>query len=60
VRLGKTALIKGVGDLYEKHFGLIAEHGGDPTKAFSVVEQARGRVMTDLLMSWRQKLRPSL
>jgi CHAT domain-containing protein/cation transport regulator ChaC len=49
--LGKTALIKGVGDLYEKHFGLIAEHGGDPTKAFSVVEQARGRVMTDLLMS---------
>src|SRR5216684_22793 len=49
--LGKTALIKGVGDLYEKHFGLIAEHGGDPAKAFTVVEQARGRVMTDLLMS---------
>jgi CHAT domain-containing protein len=49
--LGKTALIKGVGDLYEKHFGLIAEHGGDPTKGFTVVEQARGRVMTDLLMS---------
>src|ERR1700678_4392729 len=49
--LGKTALIKGVGDLYEKHFGLIAEHGGDPTKAFAVVEQARGRAMTDLLMS---------
>ena len=49
--LGKTALIKGVGDLYEKHFSLIAEQGGDPTKAFTVVEQARGRVMTDLLMS---------
>jgi CHAT domain-containing protein len=49
--LGKTALIKGVGDLYEKHFGLIAEHGGDPAKAFTVVERARGRVMTDLLMS---------
>lgn len=49
--IGKTALIKGVGDLYEKHFGLIAEHGGDPAKAFAVVEQARGRVMTDLLMS---------
>jgi CHAT domain-containing protein len=49
--VGKTALIKGVGDLYEKHFGLIAEHAGDPTKAFTVVEQARGRVMTDLLMS---------
>ena len=49
--LGKTALIKGVGSLYEKHFGLVAEHGGDPTKAFTVVEQARGRVMTDLLMA---------
>ncbi len=49
--LGKTALIKGVGDLYAKHFDLIAEHGGDPAKAFTVVEQARGRVMTDLLMS---------
>jgi Peptidase family S41 len=31
--------------------GLIAEQGGDPTKVFTVVEQARGRVMTDLLMS---------
>jgi CHAT domain-containing protein len=49
--LGKTALIKGAGDLYEKHFGLIAEHGDNPAKAFSVVEQARGRVMTDLLIS---------
>jgi CHAT domain-containing protein len=49
--LGKTALIKGVGDLYEKHFGLIAEYSADPAKAFAVVEQARGRVMTDLLMS---------
>jgi CHAT domain-containing protein len=49
--VGKTALIKGVGDLYEKHFGLIAEHGADPAKAFTVVERARGRVMTDLLMS---------
>src|SRR5713226_6080037 len=49
--LGKTALIKGAGDLYAKHFGLIAEHGGDPAKAFTVVEQARGRVMTDLLIS---------
>jgi len=49
--IGKTALIKGVGNLYAKHFDLIAEHGGDPAKAFAVVEQARGRVMTDLLMS---------
>jgi CHAT domain-containing protein/cation transport regulator ChaC len=58
--LGKTALIKGVGDLYEKHFSLIAERGGDPAKAFSVVEQARGRVMTDLLMSGNQTSPESL
>ena len=49
--LGKTALIKGAGDLYAKHFALIAEHGGSVAKAFTVLEQARGRVMTDLLMS---------
>ena len=49
--LGKTALIKGAGDLYAKHFALIADHGGDVTKAFAILEQARGRVLTDLLMS---------
>jgi CHAT domain-containing protein len=49
--LGKTALIKGAGDLYAKHFALIAEHSGDAAKAFAILEQARGRVMTDLLMS---------
>src|SRR6266496_5168454 len=49
--LGKTALIKGASDLYAKHFALIAEHSGDATKGFTVVERARGRVMTDLLMS---------
>jgi len=49
--LGKTALIKGAGDLYTKHFALIAEHSGDVSKAFAILEQARGRVMTDLLMS---------
>jgi tetratricopeptide (TPR) repeat protein len=49
--LGKTALIKGASDLYAKHFALIAEHTGDVAKAFAVLEQVRGRVMTDLLMS---------
>ena len=49
--LGKTALIKGASDLYAKHFALIAEHTGDVAKAFAILEQARGRVMTDLLMS---------
>ena len=49
--LGKTALIKGASDLYAKHFALIAEHGDDAAKAFAILEQVRGRVMTDLLMS---------
>jgi len=49
--LGKTALVKGASDLYAKHFALVAEHIGDAAKAFAVVEQVRGRVMTDLLLS---------
>ncbi|HKW17578.1 MAG TPA: CHAT domain-containing protein [Terriglobales bacterium] len=49
--LGKTALIKGASDLYAKHFALVAEHLGDTEKSFAIVEQVRGRVMTDLLMS---------
>jgi CHAT domain-containing protein len=48
---GKTALIKGATDLYAKHFVLLADHFNDPAKAFAVIEQARGRVMTDLLLS---------
>jgi tetratricopeptide (TPR) repeat protein len=47
--LGKTALIKAASDLYAKHFALIAEHIGDTEKAFAIIEQGRGRVMTDLL-----------
>ena len=51
--IGKTALIKGASDLYAKHFALIAEHIHNPAEAFAVIEQARGRVMTDLLLSGR-------
>jgi CHAT domain-containing protein len=49
--LGKTALIKAASDLYAKHFALVAEHIGDTEKAFAIIEQVRGRVMTDLLMA---------
>lgn len=49
--LGKTALIKAASDLYAKHFALVAEHIGDTEKAFTIVEQVRGRVMTDLLIA---------
>ena len=49
--LGKTALIKAASDLYAKHFALFAEHINDTDKAFAIIEQVRGRVMTDLLMA---------
>jgi CHAT domain-containing protein len=49
--LGKTALIKAASDLYAKHFALVAEHLGNAEKAFAIIEQVRGRVMTDLLMA---------
>ncbi len=49
--LGKTALIKAASDLYAKHFALVAEHLGNTEKAFAIIEQVRGRVMTDLLMA---------
>lgn len=49
--LGKIALVKGASDLYAKHFALLADHSNNIVKAFNVVEQARGRVMRDLLVS---------
>lgn len=58
--LGKTALVKGASDLYAKHFALVAEHIDDAAKAFGVVEQVRGRVMTDLLLSGMQTSPQSL
>jgi CHAT domain-containing protein len=48
--LDKTALIKSVSDLYVGHFGVLAEHLDNPAKAYAVVEQVRGRVMSDLLL----------
>lgn len=49
--LDKTAFIKASGGLYAQHFRLIAEHFNNPAKAFSIIEQVRGRVATDLLIA---------
>jgi CHAT domain-containing protein len=49
--LDKTALIRSSSELYSQHFCLIAQHFKDPAKAFSIVEQVRGRVTTDMLMA---------
>ncbi|MGA7410598.1 MAG: CHAT domain-containing protein, partial [Bryobacteraceae bacterium] len=47
----KNALINASSQLYTQHFSLIADHFNDVGKAYSVVEQVRGRVTTDLLMA---------
>ena len=49
--LDKTALIKSASELYSQHFCLIAQHFNNPAKAFSIIEQVRGRVTTDMLMA---------
>jgi CHAT domain-containing protein len=48
--LDKTALIKSASDLYVAHFRLLTEHLHNPVKAYSVVEQVRGRILTDVLL----------
>ena len=47
----KTALIRASSDLYAKHFALVAEKFKNPERAYSIVEQVRGRILTDLLLS---------
>ncbi|HEY2459373.1 MAG TPA: CHAT domain-containing protein [Candidatus Acidoferrum sp.] len=48
---GKIGLITAMSSVYAEHFALVADHLNDTTKAFSVLEHARGRVTTELLMS---------
>lgn len=47
----KIGLITSMSAIYTEHFALAADHLKDTAKAFSVLEHARGRVTTDLLMS---------
>src|ERR1700730_3282969 len=48
---GKIGLINAMSSVYAEHFALVADHLSDTAKAFSVLEHARGRVTTELLMS---------
>lgn len=50
---GKLGLISSMSSIYTEHFALAADHLKDTAKAFSVLEHARGRVTTELLMSGR-------
>jgi CHAT domain-containing protein len=49
--LEKTAVIKASSELYSQHFALVADRFNDPQKAYSIIEQVRGRVTSDLLMA---------
>ena len=49
--LEKTAVIKASSELYSQHFALVADRFNDPQKAYSIIEQVRGRVTADLLMA---------
>ena len=45
----KTAVITTSGQIYSKHFALIANHFNDPRRAYNIIEQVRGRAAADLL-----------
>lgn len=47
--LEKTAVITASSQIYTEHFALAAGRFNDPSKAYAIIEQARGRVAADLL-----------
>ena len=47
----KTALINASSEIYTEHFALVAQHVHQLPKAYAIVEQVRGRILADLLMS---------
>jgi CHAT domain-containing protein len=47
----KIGLITSMSEIYTEHFALIADRFKDTYKAYSVLERARGRSTSDLLMS---------
>ena len=49
--LEKTAAINASSEIYTEHFSLVAQHFHQLPKAYAIVEQVRGRILADLLMS---------
>lgn len=49
--IDKTALIRSSGDIFTRHFALVVDRFHDTERAFSIVEQVRGRAARDLLMT---------
>lgn len=52
--LDKTALIRASSEVYTKHFALVADRLRNTEKAYSIVEQVRGRVAKDMLISGKR------
>jgi CHAT domain-containing protein len=48
--IDKTAWINFASDMYTRHFALLVDKLNDSRKAFGIIEQVRGRTMTDLLL----------
>lgn len=44
-------MIKASSDIYARHFALASDHFNDAVKAYEIVEQVRGRIAVDLLIS---------
>jgi CHAT domain-containing protein len=49
--LAKTAVISASSQIYTEHFSLVTDHLHQLSKAYTIVEQVRGRILADLLMS---------
>lgn len=49
--LEQTAVITASSEIYSQHFALIADRFNNPQKAYTIIEQVRGRAATDLLAS---------
>jgi CHAT domain-containing protein len=50
----KSGLITAMSEIYTKHFALLIDELHNTAKGYSVLERARGRVITDLLMSGKR------
>jgi CHAT domain-containing protein/tetratricopeptide (TPR) repeat protein len=46
---GKSGLIMVMSDIYTGHFALLADHFHNASRAYSVLERARGRITLDVL-----------
>lgn len=56
--MDRRSIVSSASEVFAQHFSLLADHMSDAPKAFSVIEQVRGRIMTDLLISGSRTTQP--